>query len=281
MADQTTRKSPAATELRVLRTEWLTPHMVRVIAGGSGLTSFVDNGYADHYVKMVFAPAGVTYPEPFDRDTIRATFPRDQWPINRTYTVRSIDLDAGELAIDFVYHGDEGIAGPWAATTKPGDPVVLLGPGGKYTPDTEADWHLLVGDESALPALANALERMPAGTPVRALIEVADASEEQSLPTPGDAEITWLHRDKTPADGTSGLVQAVRALEFPPGQVHAFVHGEAGTVMKQLRPHLLKERGVPREWLSISGYWRRGNTEESFREWKAAEKENEQGEQAG
>lgn len=281
MADQTTRKSPAATELCVLRTEWLTPHMVRVVAGGSGLASFVDNGYADHYVKMVFAPTGVTYPEPFDLDTIRATFPRDQWPINRTYTVRSIDLDAGELAIDFVYHGDEGLAGPWAATTKPGDPVVLLGPGGKYAPDAEADWHLLVGDESALPALASALERMPTGAPVRAFVEVADASEEQPLPTPGDAEITWLHRDEASADGTSGLVQAVRALEFPPGQVHAFVHGEAGTVMKQLRPHLLKERGVPREWLSISGYWRRGNTEESFREWKATEQEKEQVEQAG
>lgn len=259
----------SVTNLRVLRTERLTPHMIRVVAGGSGLASFADNGFTDRYVKVLFPQSGVTYPEPFDMDLIRREFPREQWPVTRTYTVRA--LDAGEMAIDFVYHGDEGLAGPWAAAAKPGDRLLLLGPGGAYAPEPAADWHLLVGDEAALPAIALALERMPADATVRAVIEVGDAAERQHLATPAGARVTWLHRDS--ADGTAdqpALLRAVRDLDFPAGRVHAFVHGEAGAV-KLLRRHLLDERGVSRDSLSVSGYWRRGKTEDGFRVEKAEE----------
>jgi NADPH-dependent ferric siderophore reductase len=256
------------TSLEVRRTERLTPHMIRVVAGGADLAAFPDTPYTDRYVKIVFPQPGVAYPEPFDMEAIRAQFPREQWPSMRTYTVRAFDKAAGELTIDFVHHGDAGIAGPWAAAARPGDVLRLLGPGGAYTPDPDADWHLMVGDESALPAIGAACERIAAGVPVLAVLEVADASEEQAIATQADLRVTWLHRDPAAPEQ---LVEAVRATEFPAGRVHAFVHGEAGFV-RDVRRHLVDERGVPRELLSVSGYWRRGRDEDGWQADKAAER---------
>ncbi|MFJ4871675.1 siderophore-interacting protein [Streptomyces sp. NPDC088757] len=262
MAEQPARRSPKATEARVVHTERITPHMVRLVLGGPGLDGFDVGEYTDHYVKLLFAPEGVTYPEPFDMERIREEFPREQWPTTRTYTVRAWDPERRELTIDFVVHGDEGLAGPWAARAEAGDTVRFLGPGGGYAPDETADWHLLVGDESALPAIAAALERLPAGSRAHAFVEIEDAAEEQKLETAADLDVTWLHRGGRPVG--EALVEAVRTLDFPAGDVHAFVHGEAGFV-KDLRRHLRLDREVPRERLSISGYWRLGKTDEAWR----------------
>jgi NADPH-dependent ferric siderophore reductase len=256
------------TTLEVRRTEQLTPHMIRVVAGGADLAAFPETPYTDRYVKILFPQPGVVYPEPFDVEQIRGTLPREHWPSMRTYTVRALDHAAGELTIDFVYHCDEGLAGPWAAAARPGDTLRLLGPGGAYAPDPEADWHLMVGDESALPAIGAACERVPAGVPVVAVLEVADAAEEQALKTAGDLRVTWLYRDSGAPDQ---LVDSVKACEFPAGRVHAFVHGEAGFV-KDVRRHLVDERGVARDLLSISGYWRRGRDEDGWQADKAAER---------
>jgi NADPH-dependent ferric siderophore reductase len=265
MADRPVR---AATIGEVTRVEQLTPHMVRIVVGGPGLAGLDAGAYTDHYVKILFPRPGVAYPEPFDLAVIRETLPREQQPLVRTYTVRRWRPDVPELWLDFVVHGDEGIAGPWAARAKPGDPVRFLGPGGGYLPSPQAGWHLLAGDESALPAIAAALEAMAPGATVKAFVEVADADEEQKLQTPADAEITWLHRDGRPVG--EALVQALRGLSFPPGQVHAFVHGEA-TFVKDLRALLRVEHGLPMSQLSISGYWRRGLNEDGWqsskREW--------------
>jgi NADPH-dependent ferric siderophore reductase len=265
MADRPVR---AATIGEVTRVEQLTPHMVRIVVGGPGLAGLDAGAYTDHYVKILFPRPGVAYPEPFDLAVIRETLPREQQPLVRTYTVRRWRPEVPELWLDFVVHGDEGIAGPWAASAKPGDPVRFLGPGGGYLPSPQAGWHLLAGDESALPAIAAALEAMAPGATVKAFVEVADADEEQKLQTPADAEITWLHRDGRPVG--EALVQAVRGLSFPPGQVHAFVHGEA-TFVKDLRALLRVEHGLPMSQLSISGYWRRGLNEDGWqsskREW--------------
>jgi NADPH-dependent ferric siderophore reductase len=240
--------------------------MIRVVFGGEDLAEFPDTPHTDRYVKLQFPQPGVRYPEPFDLETIRAELPRAQWPATRTYTVRALDRGAGELTIDFVHHGDEGLAGPWAAAARPGDVMRLMGPGGAYAPDPAADWHLLIGDESALPAIGAACERVPAGVPVIALLEVADAAEHHQLA--GTVDARWLHRDP---DTPDQLVDAVRALDLPAGRVHAFVHGEAGFV-RAVRRHLVDERGIPRELLSVSGYWRRGRDEDGWRADKAAER---------
>ena len=271
MNGQSTGRRRTPVRLQVFRTEHLTPHVIRVVLGGAGFAAFKPNEFTDMYVKLQFPPAGTDYPEPYDVEAIRRDLPPEQWPKQRSYTVRAYDLDAGELTIDFVYHGDAGVAGPWAAGAKPGDPLVLLGPGGAYAPSPEADWHLLVGDEAALPAIAASLEAMSAGARVRAIIQVANEAEEQKIHTAADAEITWLHRDTgedTGEDtGKADVGEVVRSLEFPPGRVQAFVHGDAGFVMP-LRRFLLDERGVEPELLSLSGYWRRGRTDEQWRKEK-------------
>ncbi|GHF49327.1 siderophore-interacting protein [Streptomyces morookaense] len=267
MAERPVRKKAQVTRARVVRTERLSPHMARVVLGGEGLAGFEAGSCTDHYVKLLFPVEGVDYPEPFDIEAIRRDMPRHAWPRTRTYTVRAFDRAAQELTIDFVVHGDEGLAGPWAVRAEPGTEILFLGPGGAYAPDPAADWHLLVGDESALPAIAASLERMPEGAVVHAFVEVADEREQQELRLPAGVAVTWLHRDGAPVG--KSLVEAVRSLDFPPGDVQAFVHGEAGFV-KELRRHLRLERGVPRERLSISGYWRRGHDEDG---WQASKRE--------
>ncbi|GGX49246.1 siderophore-interacting protein [Streptomyces fructofermentans] len=262
MSERPARRVPKPHSARVVRTERLTPHMQRVVLGGEGLAGFTAGTSTDHYVKLLFGAAGVTYPEPFDMARIREEFPREQWPVTRTYTVRAWDPEARELTLDFVVHGDEGLAGPWAKRVQPGELVRFLGPGGAYAPDAGADWHLLAGDESALPAIAAALEAMPAGADVRAFVEVSGPAEEQKIDS--EVDVVWLHRGDRPVG--EALVAAVRALEFPEGRVHAFVHGEAAFV-KDLRRLLRVELGIPREDLSVSGYWRLGHNEDG---WQAA-----------
>ncbi|MFE2130460.1 siderophore-interacting protein [Streptomyces amritsarensis] len=246
----------------VVRTERLSPHMVRLVLGGEGLADFGAGEYTDHYVKLLFAPEGVSYPAPWDLERIRRDFPRAQWPRQRAYTVRKWDPVHRELTLDFVVHGDEGLAGPWAARAQPGEVVRFLGPGGAYAPDAAAGWHLLIGDESALPAIAAAMERMPSGAEVHAFVEIDGPGDELKVATPDGISPVWLHRGGRPVG--AALVEAVQAMEFPSTDVHAFVHGEAGFV-KDLRRHLRLERGIPRERLSISGYWRLGETDEGWR----------------
>ncbi|MGO2683274.1 MAG: siderophore-interacting protein, partial [Microbacterium sp.] len=169
----------------------------------------------------------------------------------------------GRVWIDFVTHGDEGVAGPWATNAQPGDPVVLGGIGGGYAPDAAADWHLLVGDESSIPAIAAALEAMPADAVGTALLEVQNESEQLDLVAPDGIEVRWLHRGDSQAGTTDLLVDAVRALDWRDGRVQVFAHGERGA-MKQLRPHLTEERGLDRTQLSLSAYWAHGRREDAF-----------------
>ncbi|MEZ3178944.1 siderophore-interacting protein [Streptomyces pimonensis] len=276
MAERPVRAPRAPYTAEVVRTERLTPHMQRVVLGGEGLSDFSADTCTDHYVKLLFPAAGATYPEPFDLQRVREEFPREQWPVTRTYTVRQWDPEHRELTLDFVVHGDEGLAGPWAANVRPGEVVRFMGPGGAYAPDPAADWHLLAGDESALPAIARSLEALPHGTRVFTFVEVSGPEEEQKIDS--DTEVRWLHRGDRPVG--QALVEAVRNLDFPEGRVHAFVHGEAHCV-KELRRLLRVERGIPREDLSISGYWRLGHNEDGWqaskRDWNArieAEQEN-------
>jgi NADPH-dependent ferric siderophore reductase len=271
-------KGGPATVGSVVRTERLSPSMIRVVFGGPGLAGFTPNEYSDAYVKLVFPRPGVVYPQPLDVPAIRASMPSSDWPQQRTYTVRAWDPRAQELTIDFVVHGDEGLAGPWARAAKVGDELAFLGPGGDYAPDPAADWHLLVGDESALPAIAASLERLGPDAVGHVVLEVDTAEQEQALKAPAGVEIHWLHRGSRPLG--EAVTEAVAALAFPSGTVQAFVHGEAGLV-RNLRRLLKAERGISQDRLSISGYWRHGATDEAWRAVKADwNREIEQAEQA-
>jgi NADPH-dependent ferric siderophore reductase len=262
----------------VIRSEQLTPHMIRLVIGGSGFDTFAPNDYTDAYVKLVIVrdDADVdALPRPLTLDSFNE-LPTEQRPTVRTYTVRNVDAERREITIDFVVHGEHGVAGPWAESAQPGQPVYLMGPSGAYAPDPAADWHLLAGDEAALPALSAALEALPPNAIGRAFIEVSGPDDEIPLTAPAGVEVRWIYRggraDLVPEDqagDNAPIIAAVTESAWLPGQAQVFIHGEAQAVMHNLRPYIRKERGVEAKWASISGYWRRGRTEETFREWKA------------
>ena len=239
---------------RVRSTTWLTPSMVRVVLADGDLDAFAmpggDQPDTDAYVNLAIPPGE----EP------------DVKPARRRYTVRSWDQAARELTLDFVVHGDDGVAGPWARRARPGDVLVFEGPGSGYRPDPEADWHLMVGDESALPAIAASLEAVPPDAPVVVRLLCDGPEHEIALTTPGTLDLEWLHRNGND-DGGDLLADAVRTLAFPPGRVHAFVHGEAEEI-RAIRRHLLVERGLSRRDMSCSPYWRRTMTDEAWRQVK-------------
>lgn len=261
----------------VIRTEQITPHMTRVVLGGPGFDTFTPSDFTDSYVKIVFFGADVdvdALPKPLTNASFE-TLPSDQRPTVRTYTVRHADTERREIAIDFVVHGEHGVAGPWAASAQPGQTIHLMGPSGAYAPDPEADWHLLVGDEAALPAISVALEALPPNAVGKAFIEVSGPDDEIELSAPAGVEVHWILRGgradlvgEDRAGDFSPLVEAVKTSLWLPGQVQVFIHGEAQAVMHNLRSYIRKDREVGAKWASISGYWRRGRTEETFRDWK-------------
>ena len=268
--------------MTVQRTERISPHFVRVILGGAGFDEFVPATDAagspdtDLYIKIVFPAPGVTYPEPFDLQLIRESMAPEEQPVLRTSTVRRVDTESRELWVDFVVHGDEGIAGPWAAAAQPGETVRFLGPGSGYQPDPTADWHLLAADEAGLPAVAAALEALPADAIAQVFLEIAGPEDELPLTAPAGATITWVHRGGATGDvgddvagDNAPLIAAVRSAPWLDGEPHVFIHGEAQAVMHNLRGYIRKDRGVGAKRASISGYWRRGRTEEGFRQWKS------------
>ncbi len=261
----------------VVRREELTSHMVRVVLGGNGFDTFTPSKFTDSYVKLVFVADDVDMaglPRPLTLDSF-ADLPAASQPVIRTLTVRRADEAAREIAIDVVVHGEHGAAGLWAGTAEPGQPVYLMGPSGAYAPDPAADWHLLAGDETALPAISVALEALPANAIGQTFIEIAGPADEIRLTAPDGVEINWIYRggradliSENRAGDHAPLVEAVKSAPWLPGQVHAFIHGEAQAVMHNIRPYIRKDREVDAKWASISGYWRRGRTEETFRQWK-------------
>ncbi len=244
LSSRTSSRPPRPSiELVVIAAERLSPHLVRVRLGGPGFALFEDRPETDKYVKLKF-----TTPAP------------ESHPVTRTYTVRRVDAEAQTLDIDFVVHGDEGLAGPWAASVQPGATLSLLGPGGGYRPDADADWHLLAGDLSAVPAIASALEALPPGAAGVALIQVDDDDAVLALEAPAGVEVHWI---VDPAHEVPRLAEAVRETAWRDGRVQVFAHGERES-MKVLRRVLFDERGLDRSQVSLSGYWARGRTEDRF-----------------
>src|SRR5690625_3806959 len=148
--------------MEVVAVEELSPTFRRITFGGEDFKYFQDSAAVDKYVKLLLPQdpdSGLT--PPFDLNELRKSLPKDQLPLRRTYTVHSVDEATQTLKMDFVIHGADGLAGPWAERAKVGDLLQFSGPGGKYQPDPAADWHLLAGDEAAIPAIGAALAAMP------------------------------------------------------------------------------------------------------------------------
>ncbi|AJW78566.1 siderophore-interacting protein [Clavibacter michiganensis] len=273
--DRPVRAARSQHVLEVIRTERLSPHLVRVHLGGAGTRALLEQAAperltaTDAYVKLMLPQPGSGLVPPFDLPALRATLPAEALPAVRTYTLRHADpaagTAAGTAAIDFVVHGDEGLAGPWAASAQPGDLLAASGPGGLFRPsDDPAIARLLIGDDSAVPAIAAALAAMPAGATGVALVEVDGPADELPLAHPAGVELRWIHRSRVPGTVPGALlVAAVSALEQPDGEVEVFAHGERGA-MKELRALLQDGWGIDRRALSLSAYWALGRAEDRF-----------------
>ncbi|MGO1543007.1 MAG: siderophore-interacting protein [Gulosibacter sp.] len=265
MTEKRVRPPKPQTVLEVLRREQLTPHMVRLFIGGPHFEKFNANDFTDPYIKIFFAKPELGLEPPYNVAELRESLAPDDLPVTRTYTVREVNAEEQWISVDFVIHGDsDGLAAPWAAAVEPGERVVFAGPGGGYAPDPTADWHLLAGDESALPAIASSLEAMSEDATGVALIEVGGKEDEQPIRKPAGIDLQWVYRGENEEPGTSDvLVDAVKNVPWREGRVQVFAHGEREAI-KKLRDVFFKGHDLERKQVSISGYWAYGRTEEKF-----------------
>lgn len=234
----------------------ITPAMRRVTVACDDPGHFVTGGL---HVRVLIPPRGREPVWPGVGPDSRVIWPEgDDALAKRTYTIRAIDHARGELDIDVVLH-DDSPGSVWAREAKPGDRVGLLGPGGGDV--IPADWYLLCGDETALPAIARIAENLPGSARASIVIEVADAGERQEIASDAAIEVTWLHRDGAPAGSTDLLPQAVRSIAMP-AQGNPFVFaGCEQSAARAIRKHLRSERQLPRDRHLVAAYWRRGQAD--------------------
>jgi NADPH-dependent ferric siderophore reductase len=216
-------------ELHVTRVETVGPHFRRVTFTGDSLVDFVSASFDDHIKLILDAGTGE--------------------PVMRDYTPRRFDTAARELDIEFALHGD-GPAANWAARAQVGQRVTIGGPRGSFIVPTDFDWHLLIGDETALPAVARRLEELPVGTRAIVRMSVADAADRRTLPSSAEVDLKWF-------DSDSALLAATRALALPAGEGYAWCAGEAA-VTAALRRVLVDEKGHDRQAIRAAAYWKRG-----------------------
>ena len=237
--------------LQVLRVVDITPRMRRVTLGGPELAGFVSLGSDDH-IKLLF-PQNAQEQAALESPSFSIKGDGPQ-PAMRDYTPRRYDLDIGELDIDFVLHGD-GPASTWAEQVQVGQHLYIGGPRGSMIVPDIFDSYLLIGDETAIPAIARRLEELPAGRKVLAVIEIADAAEQQVLSSAAKVEVIWVLR------GQDDLLDVVRNLTLPSGTLYSFVATET-KLSRQVRRVLLDTHKVDEQYLKAVGYWRAEGSEE-------------------
>lgn len=255
---------PAPRLLEVLRVENITPHMRRVVLGGNDFDDFPDHHESANF-KLLMAPPGMAeVPLP----PVAAGGVK---PLVRTYTLRHFDRAAGEVWVDFMLHAAHGPASSWALNATPGDKVGFAGPGKPKFVDFSADWFLLAGDMSALPAIAANIERLPATARGYVVLDVLDDADRQALPFPAAMEVIW-RVNKHPEAGAAGWVDRVTSLAWLEGSPTVWVAGETGAV-RAIRRRLMAEHLIERDRFYTSGYWQIGLTEDRHQQVKRQERE--------
>ncbi len=247
-------------QLTVLTAQYLTPHMIRITFSGD-FSDFKTLGFDDH--------AKLFFPDP---ETGILTLPMPNAlpvdgapkPIGRHYTPRAFNASLGELVIDFAVH----VAGPataWALAARPGDTLHLGGPRGSMLIPDAFDGYVLIGDDTALPAIARRLEELPLGTPAFVVAEVDGPEDQIVFSTLADLTLHWVHRQAK--RGPKTLNDALHGLFVPQSDVHVWVACEAEQA-RLIRDQLIDDHGVDPTWLKASAYWRRGvaDTHESLSE---------------
>ncbi|MGB4780400.1 siderophore-interacting protein [Microbacterium sp.] len=262
-------------EVAVARAIDVTPGMRRVTLVGAQLEAFTaadgssqppfDSTGFDDDIRLLFPYPGETEPVLPAQNGRTLDHPRDPRPLSKVYTVRRWNPETRELDIDFVKHGI-GIATTWAYRAQPGDRIHFFGPSVSRALPQDADWLLVAGDDTALPAIARLLEELPDDARAQVFIEVAEDPHRQDLrpvveraqrDETSHIEITWLSRNGAAAGTTTLLRDAVKVADWWEGRPFAWVAGEHSAV-RDLRRHLVEDRGMPKADIEFTGYWRRG-----------------------
>lgn len=240
-APRRVRHQPRRRTLTIKQVEKIAAHMIRVSLTGD-LEGFVSLGFDDH-VKLFFP----------DGTLDDAGNPNMH---SRDFTPRRHDPVANTLEIDFALH-DAGPATRWAMNARPGGELTLGGPRGSFIIPLAFDWHLLAGDETALPAISRRLSELPAGTRAVVIGEVDGPADEIAFETQANATVRWAHRNGAAPGLSEALTAALATTEFPGGNYYAWVACES-LQAKALRRQLIAEHGANPKWIRAAGYWRRG-----------------------
>lgn len=233
---------PEPRQLVVIAKRQVTPNMLRITLGGAGMADFPED-QASAYIKLRVPDASA------GREVVR------------TYTVRSHRAD--EIDVDFALHEECGPATLWALNAQAGDSIMVGGPGPRKLVHPEADWYLLVGDMTALPAISGNLELLPDTAIGTAVIEVMDEADVQDLRKPPHLTIEWVINPRSGHD-SAPLIERVRSVEWIEGQPSVWAACEFAS-MRQLREYFRTERGLGTGHLYISSYWKAGSTEETHK----------------
>lgn len=240
----------------------LTPNMRRLTLGGAALGDFPPE-MVGGYIKLLFSKA----------DPSRSAVANDGESIDlnkyikRSYTVRRFDAQGPSIELDFVQGSNKGPATRWASDAQPGDDVTIVGPGPVKLVDPDADWFLLIGDMTALPAIGVNVERLKPTARGYAVIEVASEEDKQDLPFPPEMEVSWTIAS---ADTPSRLSEITRRLAWLDGRPSVWAACEFDE-MRQLRTYLRKERALGNDDLYLSSYWKRNATDEEHKRAKATD----------
>jgi NADPH-dependent ferric siderophore reductase len=225
------RHEPQRRDVVVTAVEPISPNFVAVTFGGEALAAFRSDGFDDH-IKFIFTDGAGE-------------------EVRRDYTPRRFDPRSRTLVIEFTLH-EHGAASAWAHRAAVGAPAVIAGPKSSMVIPTDYPWHLLVGDETALPAIHRRIEELPAGAEAFVFIKTADPSDRRALVSAAKLDVQWL-------SSLDDIIETVRARTLPPGEGFAWAAGEA-TAMTRLRDIFLEEKSHPREALRVASYWRQGES---------------------
>lgn len=243
-------------EMTVVQIGNLTPHMRRIRLAGNDLGRF--GKFGGMHIRMLFPTKAV--PDPVWPTLGSNGLP--QWPADdrrpsaRVYTIRSLDVAAGLMDVDFLVHEGESVGSAWALQAQPGQKVGIMGPLGR--PVRQADWYVLGADETGLPAVGRLLETLPARTKGVAFVEIADAGEKQSINNATEIELHWLERNGVPAGEDDRLAREVLSVQWPQyGSAFGWFAAEAEAA-KTVRDQWRGPMGRGRDQTIAAAYWRRG-----------------------
>jgi NADPH-dependent ferric siderophore reductase len=250
LAVQRLRHPIKARLLQVERITQITPRLMQISLSGDDLSDFISSSFDDH-IKVFIPHDGVPVMPQTGPNGV--AFPDDvQRPLARDYTPRRYDNANKLLDLEFVLHND-GPATEWARQAKTGDQLVIAGPRGSFVIPDGFDWQIMIGDETALPAIARRLEELPAGVKVQVVVEVENQAEELVFDTRADVSVTWVHRES----GASSLEGAARAISLPAGEGYVWAAAEA-SVVRAIYKHFVADLGLDKSRIRASSYWKRG-----------------------